>query len=237
MHARRIYLKKIFLSNQIPLDTEQTHYIRRVLRLSSGDHVRVFNPQSGEWLATVDTTDSKATRLLPKKCLRPPATSTPAIHLFFGLLKKPALELLVQKATEVGVTHLYPCITQHTIAKAINIQRLSKIIIEATEQSERLDPPTLSQVLPLNKALKTELGFETQKIFLTLEGSSQLKDQMTQWSPTQPVAFFIGPEGGWSDLEEKQLQQIVQPLTLTTTTLRAETASILAIGLWKSFQN
>lgn len=166
----------------------------------------------------------KVLRLLPFK-----PESVRVVNLYCAILKKENFEWVVQKATEVGVTAIVPLRTERTIKQDLRLDRLTKIAVEATEQSGRVSVPTLALPLPFSKMLALSVVSPGLTMCFDM-GSSDTKWPMV--TSDQPYDLFIGPEGGWSPAELELIQSHNLPTySLSTNVLRAETAAVVATYL------
>lgn len=192
----------------------------RVLRFRDGQKVILFDGQQTDRMYEI-TQITKAEahlkmvteleRKLPKK----------HVYLFWSLLKKDNNDLILQKATELGVSTFIPLITDRVIKKDFNIERARKIVIEASEQSGRSNIPSVREPIHIKKALE-EYSDKVQ-ILICHQGESGAE------ITSDKVGFVIGPEGGWSDDEiEFFAKNNFQNISLGEFTLRAETAAIIA---------
>ena len=232
----------------IPIDGDQAHYLTRVLRLGVGDPVRVFNGRDGEFEASVSAVTKITARLLLGDRMREQAT-VPDLWLLFAPLKKARTDFLVEKAVELGATEIRPVITERTDAETVRVDRLSRIAIEAAEQTERLDVP------PVREAVKLEtlLGkWEAPRLLIYAdeagdEGGRPWGGDVGRAGPMadvlaamgdSPAAILIGPEGGFSPAERKRLRDLpfVRPVGLGPRILRAETAALASLALWQSIR-
>jgi 16S rRNA (uracil1498-N3)-methyltransferase len=135
----------------------------------------------------------------------------------------------VQKATEIGVNHVVPVLCERSEKKNLNMERLEKIAIEASEQSGRGDVPKIHDVVKLSELLKKDL-LPNRAIYFDLNGIS-LKEAVKD-SDTKDIAVFVGPEGGWSEAEVAEFKKYnIQAVTLGSQVLRAETAAIAIASL------
>lgn len=230
---------------EIALDEAQTRYVAIVLRLSEGAIVRVFNARDGEWRARLTQRSKRAFMLVVDVQVRAPRACS-QLELLFAPVKRHATDLIVEKATELGVARIRPVITQRTIAETVRTDRLALIAREAAEQTERLDAPEISPPVPLAKALDgwdaarpliyaDEAGDDDQQIWGGPHGRAQPLLQALQTVPPPPGAHavLIGPEGGFSLEERRMLRSLifVIPVSLGPRVLRAETAVIAALAL------
>ena len=150
-------------------------------------------------------------------------------------LKKECTDIIVQKATELGVRVLWPVITQRTNTRRVNESRLIAAAIEAVEQCERLDIPDIRPLTPLKHVLSTWDAARPLYVADETGGGPPLLDAFQQ-KDHQAVGFLTGPEGGFSAEEMEALRRLsfVQPLSLGPRILRAETAALVALGCWQA---
>lgn len=222
----RLFLDSHFDKNQeIALSAPQSHYLTHVMRLAEGDTVVCFNGTQGDWEALLKK-QKKEWFLIPQKQILPQQTREKCV-LCLALIKRDHLALALQKATELGVTEIHFIQAERSNNERINMDRLRAIITEASEQCERNDIPALFAPKPLQKVIE-KLSDKTQLIWLSERGITDGKMKKL------PPAFFVGPEGGWTE-KEQELFQKSQAFSwhLGNTILRAETAAITAISLWQ----
>ncbi|MCB1721167.1 MAG: 16S rRNA (uracil(1498)-N(3))-methyltransferase [Alphaproteobacteria bacterium] len=224
----RLYIAQpLNIGGALTLETPQAHYLKSVLRLENGAPVRVFNGHDGEFLATLDNIQKKSATLTLTKQLAAQPVQTQPLHLLFAPIKKHRMDFLIEKAVELDVTDLTPVITAHTQTHKINEQRLRAQIIEAAEQCERMSLPTLHKIKTLPGILQK--WNEQIPIYWAAE---RLKDAPHIKDITNPKAFLIGPEGGFSEQENSllQTQEIIRPISLGKNILRAETAALFCLS-------
>jgi 16S rRNA (uracil1498-N3)-methyltransferase len=137
---------------EIALEEGQTRHVGTVLRLDAGDAVRVFNARDGEWRARVSAKTKRGMSVRVEEKLRD-ARAVPDLDLLFAPVKRHATDLIVEKATELGVRRIRPVITQRTIAETVRVDRLQSIAREAAEQTERFDAPEVFDAVSLARAL------------------------------------------------------------------------------------
>jgi 16S rRNA (uracil1498-N3)-methyltransferase len=214
---------------EIELSPPQTHYLRNVLRRGTADDVRVFNGRDGEWLAALDFGKKSVTaRLRDHLKLQPPEKTE--THLLFAPIKKDAMDFLIEKAVELGVTHLHPVLTQNTEVRRVNEDRVRTQIIEAAEQCERLTIPTLAAITSLS-----DIGSRWNSE-INLYACIERRAANPLTGPfSKKTAFLIGPEGGFTEEEKEKLGKLkfVVPVNLGESILRAETAALLCLSARK----
>jgi 16S rRNA (uracil1498-N3)-methyltransferase len=204
------------------------HQWTRVLRFEVGRELVLFNVNHEEKLYKIIEISKNAIRLEFITEMKPKLPAT-KLYLCFSLLKKDKNDWILQKATELGVSHFIPLLCDRTEKTGFSVERAEKIVIEAAEQCGRVDIPRLREPITPKKVVE-ELS-ENTEIFIAEQGSPHdliVKSEASQ----KGIAILIGPEGGWTD-EEKQLfiDKNIKHLALSEFTLRAETAAITAAAL------
>ncbi len=217
----------------IALSKEQAHYLGNVLRLSSGDALRVFNSKDGEWRALVADINRKAARIEITEQLRAPKPC-PDIWLCFAPVRKHRNAFILEKATELGVGTLQPLITARTQFPKIRLDKMQAQIIEASEQTERLDLPMLCETRDLSKMLDNWPEGRAL-IFADEAGDAEPAMNVLQ-NLSGPAALLIGPEGGFTAEEREILRakSFVTAVTLGPRILRADTAALSMLTLWQA---
>ena len=226
----------------------QARYLLTVMRRGAGDEVWLFNGRDGEWRARIEAAGKRGCTLSLVARTRPQAFG-PDLDLVIALVKRAPLELIVEKATELGVRRIRPVTTRRTNASHTNVERLSAIAVEAAEQTGRLDPPTVSEPQPLDRLLASwEAG---RRLMFCDEGGDDPSDPfwggangrappalqaLRAEAPGAPWAVLIGPEGGFAPEEQAALRGLsfATPVSLGPRILRADTAAIAALTLWQS---
>ena len=184
----------------VDLARQQSHYLISVLRHNTGSYVRVFNGRDGEWSAELVSARRKTATLLIKEQLRP-QNASPDLWLLFAPIKKSGTEMIVQKATELGVSRIIPVRTRYTDSQRVNSARFTSIAIEAAEQCERLDLPQINPLCDLVDILAEWPS--DRSIFMADEtGGLPIQDVL---KTTRPVAALVGPEGGFAPDDRKHL--------------------------------
>jgi 16S rRNA (uracil1498-N3)-methyltransferase len=229
----RLYMSKLDTS-PFDLEKDHVHYLKNVLRLQSQDYIQVFN-ETGEWQAQIlEMTKNHGTAALVKQ-LRAPAPLAP-IGLAFAPLKHDAQLFLLEKATELGVTDFYPIITQRSNVHRIAPDKWMKNTIEACQQCERLSPPAIHSLQPLDQFLK-ELGDDIDILVAKERGEARPIAQTLSNMPSgRKCIFIIGPEGGFTMEEFSALTRHPQAqfITLGPRILRAETAALAVLTCFQS---
>ncbi len=222
----RLFFKESLSLNLISkLDKSQSHYLSKVMRINIGQSFSLFN-QSGEWEAKIKEINKGIVEFLVIKKLRS-ANNERDIWLAFAPIKLNYLNLMIQKATELGVTKFIPVLTERTIVRKINDKRLNKIIIEASEQSNRLKVPKLNKILKLDDFLK--LYQNTNIIF----GDLNTNNSKINFKSSDPLCILIGPEGDFTLKERENILKLKKLISLkiNQNILRSETAAISMISI------
>jgi len=222
----RLFFKESLSLNLISkLDKSQSHYLLKVMRLNIGQSFSLFN-QSGEWESEIKEINKGIVEFLVIKKLRS-ANNEKEIWLAFSPIKLNYLNLMIQKATELGVTKFIPILSERTIVRKLNDKRLNKIIIEASEQSNRLKVPKLEKILKLNEFLK--LNQNTNIIF----GDLNTDNSKINFKSSEPLCILIGPEGDFTVKERENILNLKKliPLKINKNILRSETAAISMISI------
>jgi len=227
-NIRLFYHESLSLNFESKLDKSQSHYLVKVMRVKIGESFSLFNT-NGEWLAKINKISNGIVEFSIIEKLRQ-KVSTKEIWLAFSPIKSNYFNFMIQKGTELGVTKFIPIIFDRTIVRKINKERIKKIIIEAAEQSNRINVPVLENV----QNLKSFLSKNTKKIDLIFTdlNSSKKKIEINKQS-NKAVCAIIGPEGDFSENERKQILNFegVKPININENILRAETASISVISI------
>lgn len=225
----RLYLNARFEENgKITLENDHAHYLKNVLRKSTGDYLRVFNGQDGEWIAQIADLSKKQGEAVLTEHLKKQPVQCVRSHLFFSPIKKQRMDMLIEKAIELGVTDLHPILMNRTENRKMNMERVHAQIIEAAEQCERLDIPVIHDLVKLSSALSV---YKDLEIYVAMEREVGSKP-ISEYSYAQDHGFVIGPEGGFDDAERALLLSIdnIKPIDLGERILRAETAAIACLS-------
>ena len=208
------------------LDKSQSHYLTKVMRVKENEVFSLFN-KNGEWEAKILGISKSIVEFKTIKQLRQ-KENTKELWLAFSPIKSNYQNFMIQKATELGVTKFLPIIFERTIVRKINKERLEKIVIEASEQSNRINVPIIEESQNLNNFLKTN---SINLIFTDLNSDNNKIDK-SKFSD-KPVCIIIGPEGDFSEAEREEILSFrgVQAIKINENILRSETAVISAISI------
>jgi 16S rRNA (uracil1498-N3)-methyltransferase len=214
------------LGETIAASAAQAHYLGTVMRRGIGDAVRLFNGRDGEFEARIGLLRRDRAELRVERLSRV-QTEEPDLWLLFALLKRDATDLVVQKATELGVSALHPVITERCNTHRMNAGRLHAIAVEAAEQCERLTVPVLHEPRPLQEVLAE--WTPERRLVAALERSEAPRIAAVRGR----TGLLVGPEGGFSpaELEALRAHPFVTPVSLGPRVLRADTACIVGLAL------
>ena len=223
----RLFFSDTLSANMIDkLDKGQSHYLSKVMRVKENEVFSLFNKE-GEWEAKVlgifkNIVEFKIIKQLRQKEI------TKELWLAFSPIKSNYQNFMLQKATELGVTKFLPIIFDRTVVRKINKDRLEKIVIEASEQSNRINVPNIEDAQDLNSFLKKN---SMDLIFTDLNSNINKVDKSK--FTDKPVCIIIGPEGDFSETEREKILSFkgVQPVKINENILRSETAVISAISI------
>jgi len=219
----------LFAGATIALSAGQAHYLGAVMRRAAGDEVRLFNGRDGEWSARLDGVrkDKAGATVLAQVC---PQAAEPDVWLAFAPLKRDATDLVVEKATELGVSAIIPVMTERTNAARVNGDRLRAIAVEASEQCERLTVPEVREAVTLQALVGSWPAGRPLFVALERAGAVPLDPGLRRGDG---VGLLIGPEGGFSGLDRALVMSCpaVRPVSLGPRILRAETAAIVGLAL------
>lgn len=221
---RLFFKEKIVNSKSITLDSEKTHYLKRVMRKKNGDKITIFNGKE-QWEVELNLTEytvkpEKKTGILG---------FVPDIYLYFSLLKNKQTNYLIEKVCELGVKKIIPLKTEFSENFTPNLCRLKKVAIEAVEQSNGILVPEIEKLSSLKEVLKN--WNKERKVFFCDEDRKGKKISKISLSKKDKVAIFIGPVGGWS-LRDKQLFESIEvnKINLGKNILKADTAAIVSLS-------
>ncbi|MEL8056435.1 MAG: 16S rRNA (uracil(1498)-N(3))-methyltransferase [Pseudomonadota bacterium] len=233
-HIARLYVdQRLASEDQVILAEAQSKYLLRVMRLEDGAIIRVFNGRDGEWRCALGIHGKKAI-LEPFEQTRTQSTALD-LTLMFAPIKKTRTDFIVEKASELGVRTLQPVITEYTQTNRVRTDRLQALVIEAAEQTERMDIPEVRDAAKLSDCLAA--WDRSKPLFYCDEGSTaRPMVQALKDVKQKAVGLLVGPEGGFSPRERDMLRALdfVISVTLGPRILRAETAIVSALTLWQA---
>lgn len=218
----------------LALADKQAHYLLHVMRCGDGAMVKIFNGRDGEWLAVVRRSGKRDALLDVVEKLREQSSVTDC-GLYFAPIKSGALEFLIQKATELGVSYLQPVITQRTVVARVNLERLTANAVEAAEQSERLCVPAVREPIAL-PFLVPKFDRDRTLIFCDESGAGESLVRVLANAKPNKFALLTGPEGGFTEPERKLIASMPQSVAvgLGPRIMKADTAAVAALACVQS---
>tara|TARA_A100001015_G_scaffold17657_1_gene20538 strand:- start:1228 stop:1929 length:702 start_codon:yes stop_codon:yes gene_type:complete len=224
-YIRLFFKESLSLNFNSTLDKPQSYYLSKVMRMNEGQSFSLFN-HGGEWEAKIQSINKGIIEFLIVKKLRS-ANTEKQIWLAFAPIKLNYLNLMIQKGTEIGVTKFIPILTERTIVRKINEKRINKIIVEASEQSNRIKVPSLDKLIKLDNFL--DLNQKVNIIF----GDLNTKNKKIEIKNKDPICILIGPEGDFSVNERKKILELknILPVKINNNILRSETAAISLVSI------
>ena len=223
----RLFFSNILSANLTDkLDKSQSHYLIKVMRVKKNEVFSLFNKE-GEWEAKILEISKNIVEFKTIKQLRQ-KKNIKELWLAFSPIKSNYQNFMIQKATELGVTKFLPIIFDRTVVRKINKERLEKIVIEASEQSNRINVPLIEPDQNLSNFLKKN---SMDLIFADLNSNNKKIDKSKLTD--KPICIIIGPEGDFTETEREEILSFkgVQPLKINENILRSETAVISAISI------
>ena len=223
----RLYVEaELAPGSEIVASQGQAHYLGGVMRRGAGDTIHLFNGRDGEWACHIMALSRGRASLVAEVRVRPQMADAD-LWLMFAVLKRDTTDLVVQKATELGVSALLPVFSERTNAGRVNLERLNTIAIEAAEQSERLTVPVVHPARPLQETLAEWPN--DRILFVARERGAWPGLPMDPG----PAGLLIGPEGGFGPRDVALIARCAaaRPVSLGPRILRAETACIAGLAL------
>ena len=227
-NIRLFFPKSLSLNLTAKLDKPQSHYISKVMRIKSNEFFSLFN-SSGEWEAKIEEISNGIVEFNITKQLRQKENNK-EIWLAFSPIKSNYFNFMMQKATELGVTKFIPIIFERSVVRKINHNRLEKIVIEASEQSNRINIPVLEKC----QNLKNFLSKNNKKIELIFTDlNTENRKLEIKKTTDKPICVIIGPEGDFSEKEREEILSFegVNKIKINENILRSETAAISALSI------
>ena len=229
----RLYYPNSIVENTTSLlSKEHTHYVANVMRLKRGSNINFFNKE-GEWVSEIVFLEKDRVEVKFLNRVKESLKSS-NIELAICLVKKNSMEIILQKATELGIAKIIPIISERTEVKELNLERAKKIVIEATEQSNQLSPPEISKIIKL-KDFMDSLKDSSKLFFADINSKKRLKKEDLKGEILKTI--LIGPEGDFSSDERKMILENNNTISfsLSKNILRTETATISALSLVNYF--
>jgi len=227
-NIRLFFSESLSLNLTAKLDKSQSHYVNKVMRIKINETFSLFN-SSGEWAVKINDVTKNIVEFNVIKLLRQ-KENTKELWLAFSPIKSNYFNFMIQKATELGVTKFLPIIFDRTVVRKINKDRLQKIIIEASEQSNQINVPSIENCQNLNKFLNKNKD-KIDLIFTDL--NTQNKKLDIKKLSKKPICLIVGPEGDFSETERDEILSFngVKSLKINENILRSETAAISSISI------
>lgn len=223
---RFFYENKLGMQSSMLIASPSLHnHLKNVFRFKVGDRVILFDNSGYDYISVIESYEKDGVKFSIKESYKNTVLPSREVYLFASVVKRDNFEWIVEKATELGVSHIVPILSARSEKKSLNIDRLKKIIIEASEQSGRAILPVLHEILSLEKAL--EKYKEIRSIVWHPEERKFVSQDLVSIK-----GCFVGPEGGWSEEEIKMFNKhnmVVR--SLGPQILRAETAVVSTLSL------
>ena len=225
-NIRLFFSESLSINLTAKLDKLQSHYLNKVMRIKVNEVFSLFN-SGGEWEAKILDISKNIVKFNITKQLRQ-RENNKELWLAFSPIKSNYFNFMIQKATELGVTKFLPIIFDRTVVRKINKERLEKIVIEASEQSNRINVPSIESPQTLDIFLKKN----SMDLIFTDLNSDNIKVDKSKLTD-KPVCIIIGPEGDFSEAERDKILSFkdVQSVKINENILRSETAVISAISI------
>jgi 16S rRNA (uracil1498-N3)-methyltransferase len=225
-NIRLFYPESLSLNLTAILNKSQSHYLTKVMRIKENEVFSLFN-SSGEWEAKILIISKSNVEFNIIKQLRQ-KENFKELWLAFSPIKSNYFNFMIQKATELGVTKFLPIIFDRTVVRKINKERLEKVIIEAAEQSNRINVPSIEEPKSLKKFLDDK---KMDLIFTDLNSKTNKLD--LKKLTNNPSCIIVGPEGDFSETEREEILSYngVQSIKINENILRSETAVISALSI------
>lgn len=214
----------------VPVEGNAAHYLIGVMRVKPDDVVLLFDGRSGEWAARARDIRKRDLVLVCETRTRP-LEQVPDFWLCCAPIKKGRIDLIAEKACELGAAKLQPVLTRRAVVDRLNLDRLRAHLVEAAEQCGRTALPELGEMVKLDALLRD--WPDDRWLFFADETGGAPLEQALRAHPG-PAAFLIGPEGGFDPSEREAIRAVAKavPVSLGPRILRAETAAIAATSAW-----
>lgn len=214
----------------VPVEGNAAHYLLSVMRLKEGDVALLFDGRAGEWAATAEQLRK---RDLVLRCVQQTKVleTVPDFWLCAAPIKKGRIDLVMEKACELGVARIVPVRTERSVVDKVNLDRLQAHLVEAAEQCGRTALPELADLVPLQRLL-ADWPADRALFFADELGGQPMAESFA--AIRGPAALLVGPEGGFTTHERDLIRACpaARPISLGPRILRAETAAIAATACW-----
>lgn len=223
----------------IAIEGSDLNHMKNVLRIKPGESVEISDGSSNRYICEVDEYEQDSVRLHICDKIRDDVELPSRIYLFQGLPKADKMELIIQKAVELGVYEVIPVVTKRAVVKldekkaAKKVARWNAIAEGAAKQSGRNRIPEVHDVMTFAEALKFAKSLDVRLIpYEKAEGMGTMKSAVDQIRPGESIGVFIGPEGGFEEAEiEQAMEQKIIPVSLGKRILRTETAGLTILSI------
>lgn len=225
----RLYNKQaLALDKIIELDKSQTHYLLNVLRLNNAYIINIFNERDGEYSAKLEIVNKNKIELTIENFVAK-SEYEPELIFCFAPIKKIRLDYMIQKIVEMGATIIQPVKTEYTQNAKLNYHKIEANIIEAVEQSKRINLPKLNKICNLQQLLD---NWDSNNNLIFCDEKAALKQKLSNLE-IRKIGVLIGPEGGFSLVERELLlkKSFVKSISLGKNILRADTAAVAILAL------
>ena len=230
-NIRLFYPESLSINLEGKLDKARSHYLTKVMRVPNGGNFSLFN-KFGEWQTKIKEISKNDLTFKVIKRLRHEENETD-LWLAFSPIKSNFFNFMIQKATELGVTKFIPVITERTVVRKINYERLIKIVTEASEQSNRLSIPEIDSTQKLDDF------FKNNKDLNLIFGDLNSDNKKLKINNKKLLCILIGPEGDYTEAEREKILKYsgTQAIKLGNNILRSETAVISALSVINFLKN
>ena len=230
-NIRLFYPESLSINLEGKLDKTQSHYLTKVMRIPIGGNFSLFN-KFGEWQTIIEKVSKNDLNFKVTKQLRHEENETD-LWLAFSPIRSNFFNFMIQKATELGVTKFIPVITERTVVRNINYERLIKIVTEASEQCNRLSIPEIDKIQKLDEF------FKNNKDLNLIFGDLNSDNKKLKINNKKLLCILIGPEGDYTEIEREKILKYggTQSIKLGNNILRTETAVISALSVINFLKN
>lgn len=228
----RLYVEHHLGAGQsVPLDRGQAHYLFGVMRQAIGGQVLLFNGRDGEWRARISEAGKRGGVLSCEEQTKP-LQMPPDLWLCFAPIKKARTDFIVEKAAEMGAARIVPMQTEFTNSGRFQRDRLQAHAVEAAEQCGGTYVPEVSEMARFDRVLH---DWDPDRRIMFCDEALASSVAAPLLAGKGPWAIFIGPEGGFSDIERKRLHGLdhATAVSLGPRILRADTAVVAAMTIWQ----